>query len=307
MCPKFIHFSSFRCGRNNQTSAEGQKKKKNHGKKKLDPHPVLNSVPLSVKVGEKADPKRTSHLLGSPPSAPIVKSFQAPRLRKTVLVGHRTSTVVMAAVVSPQRESILVPVVLDLALGDRRLQDSFQWPLYYQKVQLDSIYTKENPLVFEPIDQDHLLLFATQICSDLDLPSAFDTAVAKAIRSQLNAFEFMWTQREKLIIRKKAALEYYRRRKAETLYWAQEEEKRLLEEERKEAAALAADQTGEVQPAAPPAPEATGDIVLPEVEDPPGIELIHKEARVTIWVRRCRNNFLKILCCENAVFADAYL
>lgn len=223
-------------------------------------------------------------------------------------------TIVAMAEVAPsvsavelRAHELLVPVVLDLALGDRRLQDSLHWPLRYRKVKKEQEFSNGNPIVFDPIDQDQLQLFATQLCSDLDMPSAFDAAVAKAIRSQLNAFQYMYVGREKLLVRKKIGLENYKNRKAESLAFAAAEERRHKQDEEDEAAYLAgldasfntpaanqeaADGTpahegapASANAAVPPPKKEVEPLEIPVVDNPPGIEITHREKRVTIWVR----------------------
>jgi hypothetical protein len=185
-------------------------------------------------------------------------------------------------------ETVLVPVFLDLALGEKKLQDSFNWPLKFRRVHKEVEFSNGNPVVFEPIDQDQLQLFATQLCSDLDMPSAFDTAVAKAIRSQLNAFEYMFVGREKLLVRKKIGLENYKLRKAESLAWLAAEERRRNADDEPEMTfgdAMGAEGAAGEQEAA--AKKKKDEIEIPVVENPPGIEISHKEQRVTLWFRTC--------------------
>lgn len=192
------------------------------------------------------------------------------------------------------KDEVLVPVVLDLALGEKRLQDSFNWPLKFTRVSEQMVFGSANPVTFDPIDQDSLQLFATQLCAELDMPSAFDAAVAKAIRSQLNAFQYIFISKEKLLVRKKTALENWRARKQESAAWISHQQK-LQEYEQLVADSYTAanppaegeqeqQDAAEAKPALPepPVPVEPSSIVI---ETPAGAQLKHAEQRVTIWVR----------------------
>eukprot|EP00004_Rigifila_ramosa_P022934 TRINITY_DN6370_c0_g1_i1.p1 TRINITY_DN6370_c0_g1~~TRINITY_DN6370_c0_g1_i1.p1 ORF type:complete len:233 (+),score=48.76 TRINITY_DN6370_c0_g1_i1:3-701(+) len=64
-------------------------------------------------------------------------------------------------------ESVLVPIRLDITIGDRVLSDTFTWPLH---------------------ERESIASFARTLCADLELDAAFENLIVGSITQQLDGF-----------------------------------------------------------------------------------------------------------------------
>lgn len=108
---------------------------------------------------------------------------------------------------------ILIPIKVDLSHFESRIRDHFLWPIHVFE-ERDGFIDVQS-LVERNKSNKTIDLFALKFVEELDFPPAFDRAVAKSIRSQLEIYLKSWWTRYRVNLRKKLQGEEKTLRKTE--------------------------------------------------------------------------------------------
>jgi hypothetical protein len=90
----------------------------------------------------------------------------------------------------PTRETILLPIKLDLTYNETRLRETFNWLIDVVK-PIPTKMSRDGHMVRDyssAVDEPTIRAFARRMCEDLDLDLAFDRAVADHIKQQIIRF-----------------------------------------------------------------------------------------------------------------------